>query len=227
MKIIILTILIILVIFIGYSLGSFNSSENKEDIQLILDNIQEINNKILTLNAYNKNTDFLLIKIQEKQEFILNNLLVDKSILQAKDELKNEIIEEDEELSNTTTNNVLPAEGLANLVQMSPITELDASFKNQQFVDRFLSETVDVEWGDTVNLKLEQLLSDKYLFGSQYISKECKSSICRVEIVHDSVEAKQMFNQKFQSTFKWQGTSKSSSVSNGDGKIKSTLFLLR
>lgn len=94
---------------------------------------------------------------------------------------------------------------------------------------RFYAEDVDRNWSATARQKFQSRLSAAIPNGSRLVSLECKSSMCRAEISHPSMEAHQSFVQSaFMPPAQWEGsTMVSLKEESGERSVTSVAFLAR
>ena len=100
-------------------------------------------------------------------------------------------------------------------------------FKN--FSDNVAYQNPDPAWANDAEKTIyEAVDDDPMLKGSKIISVDCRSTLCRVEVYHDTEEASEKFNLEF--LYKVSSKMPKGSIVRkklADGRYKSTVFLIK
>jgi len=98
---------------------------------------------------------------------------------------------------------------------------------NYSFDDQLMMEVVDFEWTNQVSSRVNAVLKNKMVSGTEVVKNECKLTLCKFEFKHKDTESAELFNQFFQKKLRWRGTSQSYSVVRSNGDIETKLYLMR
>lgn len=77
---------------------------------------------------------------------------------------------------------------------LSPASETDIL---QQMDEHLASEDRDPHWADAIENEFNQIFAEAILAGSSIVEMECRTSLCKFEVVHLNAEAAQHFASAF------------------------------
>ena len=65
------------------------------------------------------------------------------------------------------------------------------------------AQGVDMAWSSAAENQIRQSFADNFPQGSNIVDVKCRTTLCQVQIVHDSEEAKENFIEEFPDSIPW------------------------
>lgn len=96
--------------------------------------------------------------------------------------------------------------------------------------DSFFSERYDTSWAGKEEEKLHSMFTEANPEGNHLLEASCRSSLCRIEVLHDDTEAEERFIRAFAASAKLLNDDKRAfyhMVSDEDGDQRTVLFYAR
>lgn len=85
--------------------------------------------------------------------------------------------------------------------------ELDTDQNQDKELNRLESEIatqdIDMAWSSTAENQILRGFSERFPEGSNMVAVNCRTTLCRIQVVHDSQEAKEHFIEQFPDTIPW------------------------
>jgi len=200
---------------------------------ILLSNIISVNSdtssiletKIHNLTKENIKLQKIRADLIQDQNRLLDKIKNNETLVHTKTdkEIRGHDVENYSQLPNGNVNKI---DSYEDNLSVASIKE-SAETTRREFEDKFLYETVDSQWNNEVTKQFNAKFEKLRKFGTDIVSLECKTSLCKMRINHKNGDALDYFNLKFSSVFDWKGDYTAVTTSNDNGQLVTILHLNR
>lgn len=98
----------------------------------------------------------------------------------------------------------------------------------RQHLDQELAmQPADEEWSLAAAEQIATAVGEAVLEESQLLQADCRTTLCRAEVVHESKADLDLFMERFHSALSWQTNSHNHTTSYQDGRLGTVVYLAR
>lgn len=88
-------------------------------------------------------------------------------------------------------------------------------------------QPADEEWSLAAAEQIATAVGEAMLEGSQLLQAECRTTLCRAEVVHESKADLDLFMERFHAALSWQTNSRNHTTNYQDGRVETVVYLAR
>lgn len=98
---------------------------------------------------------------------------------------------------------------------------------NQHASELFQAETPDRAWAGAAELSLQSVLREHAPPGTRSLRVECRSTLCRIDLEHESAESRESLIRSVPAKLPWGGPLFSPAPSHAGGRLRSSIYIAR
>lgn len=209
---------LVYIIAIAIVFGIYFRSFPNEPIDSVLDSKTVIENK--NNNETYKITHISDIKNEIKQ--LKKQLLKQRNILYKQKTLLMNLYDKYD--SNITANDTIEDEFLE---EQSGDEIADVEDQIQILNNQINDEPIDQQWSVKAADAINRTLEEEILQSSSLVGLSCRSTLCRLQIEHNTVEDVGVFMDNFTHLLRWNTRVRIKETENSDGTVDTLMFIAR
>jgi len=105
--------------------------------------------------------------------------------------------------------------------------EAATKVRNHSLSNALIEQDRDPSWSDMAVNQITTAVSSGQFPGSSIVTTECKSTLCYVDVSHDSYPDMQKFLDQFPASLGWSDSSGQFETLGGDGELLTRMYLSR